>query len=432
VFALGSAASALASSPGQLIAARALTGVGAAFIYPATLSLLTNIFTSPVERQRAIAIWAAAIGVGTGIGPVVGGLLLRSFYWGSVFWVNVPVCLLAVIGGRLLIPTSRDPNRSPMDPPGLVLSVIGLSALVYAVVEGPERGWASPQVAGGFAVAAVVLAVFVAVELRSTHPMLDVRLFANPRFGAASLALTAMFFCLTGVIFLQTLHLQFLLGFDPLGAGLRTAPASVVMLFVSPLTPRLVRALGTRAVCFTGLLIAAVAVAVRGTFSVHTHYDAIFISHCHDHGSGHRVDHGRGGPGPGRGRLGRQRHHPPGRRRPRRGGHGQRGGLALSSRSRPPPRWFAPSERIVSQGVGVRRRRPASRASIAGAIGRRAGRRRPAGVLPRGRCGMCGRGRGARGGRSRGGPVPAGEHAHRRPCARHLRPAGHHIVRNAR
>ena len=280
VFALGSTASALASTPAQLIGARALTGVGAALVYPTTLSLLTNIFTTPVERQRAIAIWAAAIGIGTGLGPVVGGLLLRSFYWGSVFWVNVPICLVAAVGGRLLIPTSRDPNRSPIDPPGLVLSVIGLSALVYAIVEGPERGWTSPAVPGGFAVAALVLAVFAAVELRSTHPMLDVRLFANPRFGAASLALTAMFFCLTGVIFLQTLHLQFLFGYDPLAAGLRTAPASVVMLFVSPLTPRLVRAFGTRTVCFTGLSIGAVAVAARGTFSVHTRYDAVFISLC--------------------------------------------------------------------------------------------------------------------------------------------------------
>jgi hypothetical protein len=158
--------------------------------------------------------------------------------------------------------------------------VVGLSALVYAIVEGPERGWTSPAVAGAFAVAAVVLGLFAVVELRSAHPMLDVRLFANPAFGAASLALTAMFFCLTGVIFLQTLHLQFPLGYDPLAAGLRSAPASAVLLFVSPVTPRLVRAVGTRAVCFTGLSIGAVGVAARGNFSVHTRYDAIFISLC--------------------------------------------------------------------------------------------------------------------------------------------------------
>ena len=280
VFAVGSTASALATSPAQLIAARGFTGIGAAFVFPTTLSLLTNVFPSPVERQRAIAVWAGAAGIGIGLGPVVGGLLLRSFYWGSVFWVNVPVCLLALVAGRRLVPTSRDPARSPLDPPGLVLSAVGFGALVYAIIEGPERGWTSAPVAGGFAVAAVVLAVFVAVERRRAHPMLDVRLFANPRFTAASLAITALFFSLTGGIFLQTLHLQFGLGYDPLGAGIRTVPMAVFLLVVPPLTPRLVRAFGTRAMCCAGLVIGGVAMAARGTFGVHTHYDAILLSQC--------------------------------------------------------------------------------------------------------------------------------------------------------
>jgi EmrB/QacA subfamily drug resistance transporter len=280
VFALGSVASALAKNPSQLIATRAFTGIGAAFIFPATLSLLTNIFTNPVERQRAIAMWAAASGIGIGLGPVVGGLLLRSFYWGSVFLVNVPVCIVALVAGRLVVPTSRDPNRSPLDPPGVVLSVVGLATLVYAIIEGPERGWTSAPVTAGFVLAAATLATFVAVERRRVHPMLDVRLFANPRFSAASLAITALFFSLTGLIFLQTQHLQFVLGYDPLGAGIRSAPVALMMLFVSPLTPRLVRRYGTRVICTAGLLIAAVAMAARGSFSVHTHYDAILISQC--------------------------------------------------------------------------------------------------------------------------------------------------------
>ncbi len=182
VFAVASAASALAQDPSQLIGLRALTGVGAALIFPATLSILTNVFTDPVERQRAIAVWAGTAGIGIGLGPVVGGLLLRHFYWGAVFWVNVPVCVLAIVAGHWLIPTSRDPGHSVLDVWGAALSIVGLSTLVFAIIEGPSKGWTSTEVLGAFAVAAVVLAAFVLVELRRRHPMIDLRLFENPRF----------------------------------------------------------------------------------------------------------------------------------------------------------------------------------------------------------------------------------------------------------
>jgi EmrB/QacA subfamily drug resistance transporter len=280
VLAVGSVGSALAGSPAQLIATRAVTGIGAALVFPATLSLLTNIFPNRVERQRAIAIWAGASGIGIGLGPVAGGLLLRSFYWGSVFWVNVPVCLFALIAARMLVPNSRDPRRSPLDPPGAAVSVLGLSALVYAIIEGPVSGWASASVVAAFAAAAALLAGFAVTEVRRTHPMLDVRLFTNPRFSAASLAITALFFGLTGIIFFQTQHLQFVLGYDVLGAGLRSAPLALALLVVSPVTPRFVRLVGTRAVVTAGLVTGAVAMAARATFSVRTGYDAILITQC--------------------------------------------------------------------------------------------------------------------------------------------------------
>jgi len=280
VFAFASGASALATSPAQLIVLRALTGVGAALIFPATLSILTNVFPDPVERQRAIAVWAGTAGIGIGLGPVAGGLLLRHFYWGSVFWVNVPVCLVALIAGALLVPTSRDADESRLDPPGALLSIAGLSTLVYAIIEGPNRGWTSPIVLGAFALSLAVLVLFVQVELRRRSPMLDLRLFTNPRFTAASLAVTALYFCLFGVIFFQTQHLQFVLGYDPLGAGLRSVPFAVVLLVVANTTPRVVRWAGTRAVITTGLAVVAVSMLGRANFTVHSGYPAILVTQC--------------------------------------------------------------------------------------------------------------------------------------------------------
>ena len=280
VFALGSGASALARTSTELIGLRALTGLGAALVFPATLSILTNVFTDPAERQRAIAIWAGTAGIGIGLGPVAGGLLLRNFYWGSVFLVNVPLCAVALIGGALLVPTSRDAHRTPLDPAGGVLSIVGLSTLVYGIIEGPARGWTSGAVVAAFAVAFLVLAAFVVVETRRPVPMLDLRLFRNPRFSAASLAVTALYFCLFGVIFFQTQHLQFVLGYDPLGAGLRSVPFAAVLLVVANTTPRLVQWVGTRAVITTGLTVVALAMLGRASFTVNSGYDAVLVTQC--------------------------------------------------------------------------------------------------------------------------------------------------------
>ncbi|MCU1486438.1 MAG: drug resistance transporter [Actinomycetia bacterium] len=279
VFAGACAASALSHTTGQLIAMRALTGIGAALVFPATLSILIHVFTDPVERQRAIAVWAGTAGIGIGLGPVAGGLLLRHFSWGSIFWVNVPICLVALVGARVLLPPS-DRSDGRLDLGGAALSVAGLVSLVYGIIEGPDRGWSSPVVLGAFVVAAAAFTAFVRVELGTAEPMLDLRLFRNPRFSAASLSVTTLYFALFGVIFFQTQHLQFVLGYDPLGAGLRSLPFAVVLLVVANTTPRLVARAGTRSVIVTGLSIVAASMLLRTQFDATSTYAAIFWNQC--------------------------------------------------------------------------------------------------------------------------------------------------------
>ena len=188
LFAITSAVAAQVDSADALIWGRAAMGVGAAVIFPATLAMITNIFTDPVPRAKAIGLWAAMVGVGVAAGPITGGWLLENFWWGSIFLVNVPIAAVAIVGGLLFVPTSRDPAAPPVDVPGLVLSAIGVTALVYTIIEAPNVGWTSGRTIAGFVVAAVVLAGFALWELRTPHPMLDVSVFANRRFSGGSLA----------------------------------------------------------------------------------------------------------------------------------------------------------------------------------------------------------------------------------------------------
>src|SRR5271157_6500390 len=188
-FAVTSAVAAQVHSAGALIGARAAMGVGAAVIFPTTLGLITNIFTEPVRRAKAIGLWAAMVGVGVAVGPISGGWLLEHFWWGSIFMVNVTIAAAAIVGGLLFVPTSRDPATPPVDVGGLVLSSIGVTALVYTIIEAPDWGWTSARTAAGFSAAAVVLFAFALAERHSAHPMLDVSVFANRRFSAGGLAL---------------------------------------------------------------------------------------------------------------------------------------------------------------------------------------------------------------------------------------------------
>jgi EmrB/QacA subfamily drug resistance transporter len=258
IFGLGSIASALVDTPNQLIATRAVMGIGGALIMPATLSIITNTFP-PEERGRAIGMWAAVAGVATALGPISGGFLLEHFYWGSIFLVNVPIVAFALIAGVVLIPTSKDPTKPDLDPLGALLSIVGLVALVYAIIQAPEAGWTSGKILGYFAVSVVVLGAFAVWESRAPSPMLDTSFFTNPRFTAASVGIMLLFFAMFGQIFLQTQYLQFVMGYSALKAGVGLLPMALVMLVVAPSSARLVERFGTKAVVTVGLGLAGVA-----------------------------------------------------------------------------------------------------------------------------------------------------------------------------
>ncbi|MCX6422621.1 MAG: DHA2 family efflux MFS transporter permease subunit [Actinobacteria bacterium] len=279
VFAITSALAALATTSGQLIGARALMGIGAALIFPATLAIIVNVFTDPKERAAAIGIWTAMVGVAVAIGPIVGGLLLEHFWWGSIFMVNIPVVIVAIVLGAFLLPESRDPKVGRMDYRGLVLSAAGVGLVIWAIIEGPSWGWTSPAILAALVGGLVVMAVFVLVERRLAHPLLDVRLFKNARFTAASLSIATAFFALFGFIFLITQYLQFIQGFSPLEAGIRTLPFAVATGVMSPVAIVLMHRFGSKAIVVLGLFVMAAGFVIAATVKEDTPYfGAVVIS----------------------------------------------------------------------------------------------------------------------------------------------------------
>ena len=276
VFGAGSLASALAGSAGVLVATRAVQGLGGAFIMPSTLSILTNVFPAP-ERGRAIGIWAGVSGLGIAIGPISGGYLLEHFYWGSIFLVNIPIVVLALVATAAIVPNSLDPRKPRLDPVGTVLSIGMLATLLYGIIEGPTRGWSDAAIIGAFAAAALLIGCFVAWELHSDHPMLDVSFFANRRFSAASIAVTLVFFAMTGSVFFFSQYLQFVLGYDPLEAGVRILPVAAAIAFVAPLSARLVTPLGTKVVVTAGLTFVAVSLLIFSRVSIHSGYGLVAL-----------------------------------------------------------------------------------------------------------------------------------------------------------
>jgi len=242
---------------------------------PATLSILTNVFTDPGERAKAIGIWAGVSGLGVAIGPVTGGWLLEHFWWGSVFLINVPVVIIGLVAGRFLVPNSRDPESPRLDLAGTVMSAVGLFAVLYAIIEGPAKGWTDTTVVAGFVMGFAVLGAFVAWELRSTHPILDMRFFANPRFSGASLAITLVFFSLFGSIFFLTQYLQFVLGYGTLEAGLAIAPVALALMVSAPVAPVLANRFGTKAMVAAGLIIVSAALVLLSTASVDSGYGIV-------------------------------------------------------------------------------------------------------------------------------------------------------------
>ena len=236
----------------HLIAARAVMGIGGAFIMPSTLSILTNMFP-PHERGRAIGIWAGMAGIGIPLGPLVGGYLLEHFAWGSIFLINIPIVLIALVAGWVLLPTSRDPQAPRIDAGGAVLSMLGLGVLVYGLIEAPLKGWGSSETLLALGGGVALLAAFAAWEYRTAEPMLNLRFFRNPRFSAANAAITLTFFALFGSMFSLTQYLQFVLGYSALDAGIRMLPMALGMMIGAPASARIVEHTGSKVVVAAGL-----------------------------------------------------------------------------------------------------------------------------------------------------------------------------------
>jgi MFS transporter, DHA2 family, integral membrane protein len=276
LYVVGAGAASLSHAMWQLIACRAAMGGAAALIMPSTLSILINVFP-PEERTKAIAIWASFLGAAGAIGPPMSGLLLGHFWYGSIFFINVPIIAVALVAGRFLVPRSRDPEQAPLDPVGALLSIVGIVSLVYGLIEAPADGWTSTTTIGAFAFAVVVLVSFVAWEMRKDEPMLDMSYFRNPAFSTGSGGMILVFLGMFGVMFLMTQYLQLVVGFSPLGAAVRLLPMTPVMLIVSPLTPRLSARFGAHRVVAIGMSLVALGFALFSRTSPHSSYVYVLL-----------------------------------------------------------------------------------------------------------------------------------------------------------
>jgi EmrB/QacA subfamily drug resistance transporter len=257
LFGIASVAGGLTATPGQLIIARCFMGLGAAMIFPPTLSLISNVFTERGERARAIGLWGASAGVAIALGPIVGGWLLEQFSWTSIFFAMAPVAAVAAALVALTVPTSRDPHAPKTDYPGFVLSTAAMALLIYTIIEAPGQGWSAGRTVGGFALAATLLGAFIAWERRAREPMLDISLFRNPRFTAASGSVTVAFFSLFGFIFLMTQYFQFFKNYGPLSAGVHLLPVASSVGVASVLGTKLAVRYGTKLIVAAGLLFVA-------------------------------------------------------------------------------------------------------------------------------------------------------------------------------
>jgi DHA2 family integral membrane protein (MFS transporter) len=257
VFGVGSALAASSGSPGELITFRALMGLGAAFVMPATLAVLMNVFERE-EQPKAIGIWAGGVGLAIAIGPITGGVLLDHFWWGSVFLINVPIVVLALGLMLWLVPDSRDPNPGRLDPVGVVLSVIGLVLLVYGIIKGGQLAdFTDATVLATIGAGLAVLVAFVVFEKRSDHPSIDVSYFKNKVFSAAIGAIGLVFFALMGVTFFSVFYTQSVRGYSPLQTGLLMLPLAVAQLVFAPRARLVVNRFGNRATTTGGMLLIA-------------------------------------------------------------------------------------------------------------------------------------------------------------------------------
>ncbi len=280
IFGLASLAATFSNDNGQLIVLRGVTGVGSAFIMPGTLSILTNVFRNPVERGKAIAIWAGCAGLGGTIGPVLSGLLLEGFDWQSVFFINVVLAVIAIAAGAALLPNSSNPREAVLDPVGVLLAIVGVGALLYGIIEGPANGWLSFEtlatVIGGLA----VIGGFIAWELHHDKPMLDMHLFENKAFTLGSMTIMLQYFAMFGLFFAMAQYLQISHGYSALQAGLAGIPVGVMGMIASPLSASMVRRFGHRTIVGAGLLISGAGMALMVGVTPTTTFVLLFIGFC--------------------------------------------------------------------------------------------------------------------------------------------------------
>ncbi|MEV8633080.1 DHA2 family efflux MFS transporter permease subunit [Streptosporangium sp. NPDC051023] len=276
VFTIASALCAVAPSIGWLITGRVVQGIGAAALSPASLALLAAAYPVPQERVKAIGLWAGFSGIGLAAGPLVGGILVDAFGWPAIFLVNVPIGAVLLLAGLYILGESRNPGAPTIDIPGTVLSVLGVGALTYGLIEGGSRGWTSPVILGGFAAAVVILAVFFVVEGRGSTPMLPLRLFRQRLFTVSNTAMVVVGFALMGSSFFFSQFFVYVQGSSILRAGLQTLPISLGMVIVSPFAGRLAAKYGFRIVVTIGLALAGLGLLALGLVHADTGYGNVW------------------------------------------------------------------------------------------------------------------------------------------------------------
>jgi EmrB/QacA subfamily drug resistance transporter len=277
VFGAAAGTAMFVQDPTVLIALRAGMGIGAAFVMPSTLSVITTSFP-PDERGKAVGVWVGVAGGGAVLGLFASGALLEVFAWNSFFGLNVTLALLALACTLAFVPSSRDPHATPLDPVGAALSLVGIVAVVYSVIEGPEQGWAAPAIVTGFVLGAVGLVGFVLWELHLERPMLDPRLFRLRGFGTGSLVLTAQFFGSFGLFFVLIQYLQYVAGLSPLQSAAALLPLPLVMVPIARNAPRIAQRIGPARVMTVGLVISGIGMLMMRRLGVDFGYGELALA----------------------------------------------------------------------------------------------------------------------------------------------------------
>ncbi|MBD0710399.1 MULTISPECIES: MFS transporter [unclassified Streptomyces] len=276
VFTLASVVCGLAPSLGWLIAGRVLQGIGAAALSPGSLALLVDAYPVPQERVKAIGLWAGFSGIGLAAGPPVGGILVEALDWRSIFFVNLPIGAILLLTALPVLRESRNPNAPAIDVPGTILSILAVGTLTYGLIEGGVRGWTSPVILGSFVLAVVFTAAFIAVEARSTAPMMPLRLFRGSLFTVSNTAMVMVGFSLMGSVFFLSQFFVHVQGASILNSGLETLPLSLAMAIVSPFAGRLAARYGFRIVVTTGLSVAGLGLLAFGCVHADTGYGNVW------------------------------------------------------------------------------------------------------------------------------------------------------------